>query len=154
MPPAWQLARSEGKWTNPAWLWIGETFLMVPTAARGQKEGFMLSAAWQRELQHPTLLRASTRNGQSHCHWHERTHHCHQKEKEQKPANHEKLKILAACRLHEGEWDQVPPTHEDNTTEDGRTCLATRGCHGTGAPVCKHGCGFPFLSLLFNPASV
>jgi hypothetical protein len=32
-----------------------------------------------------------------------------EKEKQKKFANHEKLKILAACGLQEGDWDQVPP---------------------------------------------
>jgi hypothetical protein len=48
-----------------------------------------------------------------------------EKEKKEKFATHKKLKILAACGLHEGEWDEVPPIY-DKFTEDGRTHLAIR----------------------------
>ena len=48
-----------------------------------------------------------------------------EKEKEEKFAVHEKVKILAACSLHEGEWDLVLPIY-DKTTEDGRTHSAVR----------------------------
>lgn len=48
-----------------------------------------------------------------------------EKDKKEKFAAHEKSKILAACGLHEGEWDQVPPIY-DKITEDGRTRSAVR----------------------------
>ena len=48
-----------------------------------------------------------------------------EKEKKEKFAIHEKVKILAACGLHEGEWDLVPPIY-DKITEDGRTRTAVR----------------------------
>jgi hypothetical protein len=41
-----------------------------------------------------------------------------EKDKKEKFATHEKLKILVACGLHEGEWDQVLPIY-DKITEDG-----------------------------------
>ena len=47
------------------------------------------------------------------------------KQKKVKFANHNKMKILAACGLHEGEQDQVPPTN-NKITKDGRTCSAIR----------------------------
>ena len=46
-----------------------------------------------------------------------------EKERKEKFATHEKVKILAACGLHEGEWDLVPPIY-DKITEDGRTRAA------------------------------
>jgi hypothetical protein len=48
-----------------------------------------------------------------------------EKDKKEKFATHEKLKILAACGLHEGKWDQFPPIY-DKITEDGRTRAAVR----------------------------
>ena len=48
-----------------------------------------------------------------------------EKDKKEKSAVHEKVKILAACGLHEGEWDLVPPIY-DKITEDGRTRSAVR----------------------------
>jgi hypothetical protein len=49
-----------------------------------------------------------------------------EKDKKEKFATHEKLKILAACGLHEGEcWDQVPHIY-DKITEDGRTRATVR----------------------------
>jgi hypothetical protein len=47
------------------------------------------------------------------------------KDKKEKFANQEKVKILAACGLHEGEWDQVPPIY-DKITADGRTRSSVR----------------------------
>ncbi len=48
-----------------------------------------------------------------------------EKDEKEKFATHEKCKILAACGLHEGEWDQVPPIY-DKIAEDGRTRSAVR----------------------------
>jgi hypothetical protein len=48
-----------------------------------------------------------------------------ERDKKEKFATHEKVKILAACGLHEGEWDQAPPIY-DKITEDGRTKAAVR----------------------------
>ena len=48
-----------------------------------------------------------------------------EKEKKEKFAAHEKGNILAACGLHEGEWDLLPPIY-DKITEDGRARAALR----------------------------
>ena len=71
------------------------------------------------------------------------------KERDEKFADHEKLKILAACVLHKGEWNQVTPIYEDKVTEERRTRLG-----GTEALVYNYGHGVPFLNVLVDPASV
>jgi hypothetical protein len=48
-----------------------------------------------------------------------------EREKKDKYAAHEKLKILAACGLHPDEWDQVPPIYS-KICEDGRSVAAVR----------------------------
>ena len=48
-----------------------------------------------------------------------------EKEKKEKFAAHEKVKLLAACGLCEGEWDLVPPIY-NKITEDSRTRAAVR----------------------------
>jgi hypothetical protein len=67
--------------------------------------------------------------------------------KEEKFAAHEKSKILAACGLHQGEWDQVALVC-DKTNEDGRTRAAVRDAmeqdHRTTTVVAE----FPSLVLL------
>jgi hypothetical protein len=49
-----------------------------------------------------------------------------EKEKKEKFNEQERSKILAACGLHEGDWDMVPPINK-KTTENGRTSGAVRG---------------------------
>ena len=48
-----------------------------------------------------------------------------EKEKKEKFAAREKVKLLAACGLREGEWDLVPPIY-NKITEDSRTRAAVR----------------------------
>jgi hypothetical protein len=48
-----------------------------------------------------------------------------EKKKKEKFDNLEKLRILAACGLHKGAWDRVPPVC-GKITKSGRTCLAVR----------------------------
>ena len=48
-----------------------------------------------------------------------------EKERKEQFASHEKVKILAACGLHDGERDLAPPIY-DKIAEDGRTCSAVR----------------------------
>ena len=47
------------------------------------------------------------------------------KEKKEKFVSHKNVKIIAACGVHEGEWDQVSPIYK-NITKDGRTHSASR----------------------------
>jgi hypothetical protein len=48
-----------------------------------------------------------------------------ERQKKDKYAAHEKLKILAACGLHPDDWDQVPPIY-GKICEDGRSVAAVR----------------------------
>jgi hypothetical protein len=48
-----------------------------------------------------------------------------EREKKDRYAAHEKLKILAACGLHPDDWDQVPPIY-GKICEDGRSVAAVR----------------------------
>jgi hypothetical protein len=48
-----------------------------------------------------------------------------ERDKKEKYAYHEKLSILAACGLHPGDWNQVPPIY-NKITQDGRTVSAVR----------------------------
>jgi hypothetical protein len=58
-----------------------------------------------------------------------------EREKKDKYAAHEKLKILAACRLHPDDWDQIPPIYHGKIAMRRRTIRSRRAISdGTRIP--------------------